>query len=202
MNRNHYEGRHSGEGRRPARRRGRFNARLTAIVLATVALLALAIGGTIAWLNAETDPVVNSFTYGKITTEIEEKFENNVKENVAAKNTGSADAFIRIKLVSYRTNAAGQRIGGAAPLQSFTLGKNWVKYGDYYYYTLPVTPTHSTGILVDRIELVTYDDADGGYQSIDVIAEAIQSTPEQAIKDAWGQGFSINADGSLAVPQN
>lgn len=200
MNRNHYEGRHSGEGRRPARRRGRFNARLTAIVLATVALLALAIGGTIAWLNAETDPVVNSFSYGKITTEIEEKFENNVKENVAAKNTGSTDAFIRIKLVSYRTNATGQRIGGAAPLQSFTLGKNWVKYGDYYYYTLPVTPTHSTGILVDRIELVTYDDADGGYQSIDVIAEAIQSTPVQAVKDAWGDGFGIDTNGNLTVP--
>ena len=200
MNRNHYEGRHSGEGRRPARRRGRFNARLTAIVLATVALLALAIGGTIAWLNAETDPVVNSFSYGKITTEIEEKFENNVKENVAAKNTGSTDAFIRIKLVSYRTNATGQRIGGAAPLQSFTLGKNWVKYGDYYYYTLPVTPTHSTGILVDRIELVTYDDADGGYQSIDVIAEAIQSTPVQAVKDAWGDGFGIDTNGNLIVP--
>lgn len=200
MNRNHYEGRHSGEGRRPARRRGRFNVRLTAIVLATVALLALAIGGTIAWLNAKTDPVVNSFSYGKITTEIEEKFENNVKEKVAAKNTGTADAFIRIKLVSYRTNGEGQRIGGAAPLQQFKLGDNWVKYGDYYYYTLPVAPNYSTGILVDRIELMTYNDADGGYQSIDVMAEAIQSTPEQAVKDAWG--FGLNTDGSLAVPQN
>ena len=102
--------------------------------------------------------------------------------------------------MSYRTNATGQRIGGASPLQSFTLGKNWVKYGDYYYYTLPVTPTHSTGILVDRIELVTYDDADGGYQSIDVIAEAIQSTPVQAVKDAWGDSFGIDTNGNLIVP--
>lgn len=202
MNRNHYEGRHSGAGRRPARRRGRFNVRLTAMILATVTLLALAIGGTVAWLNAKTDPVVNSFSYGKITTEIKEEFKDNVKTNVAATNTGTADAFIRIKLVSYRTNADGQRIGGAAPLQPFTPGENWVKYDDYYYYTLPVAPNYSTGILVDRIELMTYNDADGGYQSIDVIAEAIQSTPVQAVKDAWGQGFSINADGSLAVPQN
>lgn len=200
MNRNHYEGRHSGEGRRPARRRGRFNVRLTAMILATVTLLALAIGGTVAWLNAKTDPVVNSFSYGKITTEIEEKFGNNVKENVAAKNTGTADAFIRIKLVSYRTNGEGQRIGGAAPLQQFKLGDNWVKYGDYYYYTLPVAPNYSTGILVDRIELMTYNDADGGYQSIDVMAEAIQSTPVQAVKDAWGDGFGIDTNGNLIVP--
>ena len=200
MNRNHYEGRHSGEGRRPARRRGRFNVRLTAMILATVTLLALAIGGTVAWLNAKTDPVVNSFSYGKITTEIEEKFENNVKENVAAKNTGTADAFIRIKLVSYRTNEAGDRIGGAAPLDEFTPGTGWVKYGDYYYYTLPVAPNHSTEILVKTITLKTYDDADGGYQSIDVIAEAIQSTPVQAVKDAWGDGFGINTNGNLTVP--
>ena len=204
MNRNHYEGRHSGEGRRPARRRGRFNARLTAIVLATVALLALAIGGTIAWLNDRTDPVVNSFSYGKITTEIEEKFENNVKENVAAKNTGSADAFIRIKLVSYRTNAAGQRIGGAAPLDEFTPGTGWVKYGDYYYYTLPVAPDEQNNKpatdLISSITLGSYDDTDGGYTALDVMAEAIQSTPVQAVKDAWGDGFGIDTNGNLTVP--
>ena len=200
MNRNHYEGRHSGDSRRPARRRGRFNARLTAIVLATVTLLALAVGGTVAWLNAETDPVVNSFTYGKITTEIEEKFDNNVKTNVAAKNTGTADAFIRIKLVSYRTNEEGQRIGGAAPLDAFTPGTGWVMYDDYYYYTLPVGPGKSTEILVETITLKTYNDADGGYQSIDVIAEAIQSTPVEAVRDAWGTGFGIDANGNLTVP--
>lgn len=200
MNRNHYEGRHSGEGRRPARRRGRFNVRLTAMILATVTLLALAIGGTVAWLNAKTDPVVNSFSYGKITTEIKEEFKDNVKTNVAATNTGTADAFIRIKLVSYRTNGEGQRIGGAAPLDEFTLGTGWVKYGDYYYYTLPVAPNHSTEILVKTITLKTYNDADGGYQSIDVIAEAIQSTPVQAVKDAWGDGFGINTNGNLTVP--
>ena len=104
--------------------------------------------------------------------------------------------------MSYRTNGQGQRIGGAAPLDEFTPGTGWVKNGDYYYYTLPVGPGKSTEILVKTITLKTYNDADGGYQSIDVIAEAIQSTPVQAVKDAWGQGFSINADGSLAVPQN
>lgn len=202
MNRNHYEGRHSGEGRRPARRRSHINVRLTAIVLATVTLLALAVGGTIAWIKADTTPVQNTFTYAKVTTEIEEKFENNVKEKVAAKNTGTADAFIRIKLVSYRTNGQGLRIGGSASLDEFTPGTGWVKYGDYYYYTLPVAPNHSTEILVKTITLKTYNDADGGYQSLDVMTEAIQSTPEAAVKDAWGDVFSIDANGNLVVPQN
>ncbi len=202
MNRNHYEGRHSGEGRRPARRRSHINVRLTAIVLATVTLLALAVGGTIAWIKADTTPVQNTFTYAKVTTKIEEEFDGKVKTDVKAKNTGTADAFIRIKLVSYRTNGEGQRIGGAAPLDEFTPGTGWVKYGDYYYYTLPVAPNHSTEILVKTITLKTYDDADGGYQSLDVMAEAIQSTPEAAVKDAWGDVFSIDANGNLVVPQN
>ena len=47
-----------------------------------------------------------------------------------------------------------------------------------------------------------YDDADGGHQSIDVMAEAIQSVPEAAVKAAWGTGFSIGTDGSLIVPAN
>ena len=48
----------------------------------------------------------------------------------------------------------------------------------------------------------TYNDADGGKQVIEVMAEAIQSVPEDAVKAAWGAEFSIGADGSLIVPSN
>ena len=196
MNRNHYEGRHSGEGRRPARRRSHINVRLTAIVLATVTLLALAVGGTIAWIKADTTPVQNTFTYASVTTTVEEELDGNVKKDVRAKNTGDIDAFIRIKLVPYRTNAERQRIGGDATLDSFTIGADWK------YYTKPVAPGEYTGFLTREIVLKTYTDADGGYQSLDVMAEAIQSTPEAAVKDAWGDVFSIDANGNLVVPQN
>ena len=200
MNRNHYEGRHSGEGRRPARRRSHINVRLTAIVLATVTLLALAVGGTIAWIKADTTPVQNTFTYASVTTTVEETLDGNVKKDVKARNTGDINAFIRIKLVPYRTNAERQRIGGDATLDSFTIGADWKYYNGFYYYTKPVAPGDYTGFLTREIVLKTYTDADGGYQSLDVMAEAIQSTPEQAVMDAWG--FGLNTDGSLAVPQN
>ncbi len=35
-------------------------------------VLAASIGGTVAWLTAETDPVVNTFTYGDINIELTE----------------------------------------------------------------------------------------------------------------------------------
>lgn len=42
------------------------------VMLALVLALGCAVGGTIAWLTANTDPVVNTFTYGNINIELNE----------------------------------------------------------------------------------------------------------------------------------
>ena len=200
-----YRGRYEGKHRKtaaPARGRSLRTGRLTTMVIATVLLLALAIGGTLAWLSTKDGPITNTFTPSKVTCEVTEGFNGStgVKSNVNVKNTGTINAFIRVKLVTYRTNDQGQHIGGTASLPEFTLGANWVKYGDYYYYTKPVAPDQEPETnLADSMTLTgSYTDADGGKQAIDVMAEAIQSVPGDAVKAAWG--FSINADGSLNVP--
>ena len=190
MYRGRYEGKHR-KAAAPVHGKMLRTGRLTTMVIATVLLLALAIGGTLAWLSTKDAPIQNKFngTTGE-------------KTDVNVKNTGTIDAFIRVKLVTYRTNDQGQHIGGTASLPSFDLGANWVKYGDYYYYTKPVAPNQKPGTnLADSMTLVgSYMDTDGGKQAIDVMAEAIQSVPEAAVKAAWGKGFSIRADGSLIVP--
>lgn len=197
-----YEGKHGKPQAQPVSAAPRRRGRATAMLLATVMLFALAVGGTIAWLIDKDSPLVNTFDPSKVTCEVQEKFDGKVKSDVNVKNTGDIDAFIRVKLVTYRTNDAGQHIGGTAALPQFTLGANWVEYNGYYYYTLPVAPGDNPATkLTDSMTLTeSYDDADGGHQSIDVMAEAIQSVPEDAVKAAWGAGFSINADGSLNVP--
>ena len=137
------------------------------MLLATVMLFALAVGGTIAWLTDKDRPLVNTFDPSKVTCEVQEKFDGKVKSDVNVKNTGDIDAFIRVKLVTYRTNDAGQHIGGTAALPQFTLGANWVEYNGYYYYTLPVAPGDKPATkLTDSMTLTeNYDDADGGHQS-------------------------------------
>ena len=202
-----YKGRYEGKHRKtaaPARGRSLRTGRLTTMVIATVLLLALAIGGTLAWLSTKDAPIQNTFLPTNVTCKVTESFDrsNGVKSNVNVKNTGTINAFIRVKLVTYRTNDQGQHIGGTASLPEFTLGANWVKYGDYYYYTKPVAPDQEPETnLADSMTLTgSYTDADGGKQAIDVMAEAIQSVPEAAVKAACGAGFSINADGSLNVP--
>mgnify|MGYP005962249637 CR=1 FL=1 len=204
-----YRGRYEGKHRKtaaPARGRSLRTGRLTTMVIATVLLLALAIGGTLAWLSTEYSPIQNKFLPTKVTCEVTEKFNGTTgeKTKVNVKNTGTIDAFIRVKLVTYRTNDQGQHIGGTASLPAFTLGTGWVKYGDYYYYTKPVAPNQNPETnLTDSMMLIgSYLDTDGGKQAVDVMAEAIQSVPEDAVKAAWGSGFSIGSDGSLIVPGN
>ena len=192
MNRSNYEGRHSGESRRPARRRSRNWAKRTALILAAVTLLALVIGGTVALLKTNTGSVVNEFNFTNVTTTVEEKFNGYEKTAVNVTNTGTTNAYIRVKLVTYRTNDKGEHIGGTATLPQFDLGTNWVEYEGYYYYTQPVAPGQSPAAnLADKITLTaTYNDADGGHQSIDVMAEAIQSEPAEAVGQAWGVSIS------------
>ena len=204
MYRGRYEGKHR-KAAAPAHGKALRTGRLTTMVIATVLLLALAIGGTVAWLSTKDAPITNTFNPSEVACEVTEKFNGTTgeKTDVNVKNTGTIDAFIRVKLVTYRTNDQGQHIGGTASLPNFTLGKGWVKYGDYYYYTLPVAPKEKPEAdLISSITLESYTDVDGGHQAIDVMAEAIQSVPEDAVKAAWGAEFSIGADGSLIVPSN
>lgn len=48
------------------------NYRSFALVLAFVLLVGSVVGGTLAWLIADTDPVVNTFTYGDIDLNLDE----------------------------------------------------------------------------------------------------------------------------------
>ena len=190
-----YEGKHGKPQAQSVSAAPRRRGRATAMLLATVMLFALAVGGTIAWLIDKDSPITNTFNPSKVTCEVQEKFDGTEKTNVNVKNTGDIDAFIRVKLVTYRTNDAGQHIGGTATIPAFTPGEGWVKYGDYYYYTQPVAPNAKPATdLISSITLTgSYTDADGGMQAIDVMAEAIQSTPADAAGQAWGVRIAPNS---------
>ena len=172
---------------------------LVLVVSVLVLLLAVA-GGTLAWLTANTGPVVNTFDPAQVSCVVTEKFDGKTKSNVNVKNTSDITAYIRVKLVTYRVNDAGQHIGGTAEIPEFTPGAGCVKYGEYYYYTLPVAPK-GPGALDNSpktpliggtgIELVnSYNDADGGKQVVEVMAEAIQSSPAEAVGKSWGVTIS------------
>ena len=53
-------------------KRRSVSGRLFVLMLALVLVLGCAVGGTVAWLVAKTDPVVNTFTYGDINIALTE----------------------------------------------------------------------------------------------------------------------------------
>lgn len=182
----------SGSGRKS--RPGRFRA--AALLLSVLLLLGVTVAGTLAYLSVSTSPVENTFMPSKVSCEVTENFNGTVKSNVNVTNTSNIDAYIRVRLVTYRVNDDGQHIGGTATIPTFTPGEGWVKDGEYYYYTLPVASGQFPAdplIGSDGIALKgSYDDIDGGKQVIEVMAEAIQSVPEQAVGQAWGVSISKN----------
>ena len=173
---------------RPVRRRKCRSKKTRTLLFSLVLLLTMMIGGTLAYLTMKTDPIQNVFTPSHVSCFVEEDFDGTTKSNVNVRNDSDINAYIRVKLVTYRVNAANQHIGGIADLPTFTLGAGWVKHTDgYYYYTQPVAPGASPAAnLTDSMTLTgVYNDADGGKQVVEVMAEAIQSVPTSAVVSAW-----------------
>lgn len=179
-----YQGKFSGAPRRSKNRKAP-GAKLLPLLLALV-LLTGAVTGTLAWLAANTGAVTNTFTPGKVPNTPVEEFDGQTKESIVVKNTGNIDAYVRVKLVTYRVDEDGNHIGGVATIPEFTPESTWFKQGDYYYYKLPVAPDAvSDNLLKTPITLQKYEDADGGKQVIEVISESIQSQPASTVAEAW-----------------
>lgn len=181
------------EARHLQRRRKRRSKKTGMLFLSLLLVIGMVVGGTVAWLSTKSAPITNTFLPSKVACEVTESFDGKTKSNVNVTNTGDIDAYIRVKLVTYRTNDQGQHIGGTASLPTFTLGKNWVSYHGYYYYRLPVAPGGSpeTNLTESMTLIDSYTDADGGKQVIEVMAEAIQANGvaddgKKAVVKAWG----------------
>lgn len=183
-----------------AKQRSRMHKNTRAITLLIALLLfsALAVGGTVAWLTANATPVENTFTPSHVACSVTENFDGTTKSNVNVTNTGDTEAYIRVKLVTYRVNEQNQHIGGTAEIPAFEPGAGWVEHDGYYYYTSPVAAGGTTANLINSIELTgSYNDADGGKQVIEVMAEAIQSKPATAVTQSWN--VPVDDNGNLAI---
>ena len=66
-------------------------------LLALVLVVGCAVGGTIAWLTATTDPVVNTFTYGKIKIELTETKPENKQATIVPGVNISKDPKVTVK---------------------------------------------------------------------------------------------------------
>ena len=164
------------KGRGPAARVYRTAVLLIAVLL----LITTAVGSTAAFLVTKTKPVVENFAYAQVSCQ--------VTDTMGVKNTGTAQAYIR---ASYAVNwRDGEGIIAAAAPEGYScdLDENqgaWVDGGDgYFYYPDPVDPGGEAPSLLTCSVLCPEEPV---YTlSVEVVAEAIQSTPAEAAEEAWG----------------
>lgn len=183
-------------------RPGRAKALL--LIASLAVLLTATVGSTAAWLVSKPAAVENNFVPGKVACQVLEDFgaENgtSVKRNVRVKNTGNTDAYIRVLLVFTWKDKDGNIFSNKPQndedyqinMDNMNL-TDWIMQesdaGVYFYYKKRVAPEEETGKLIESL----YQIADvtgpenGTYKlSVDILADAVQADPPQAVKDSWG----------------
>lgn len=165
------------------------------VLLAGVLLLA-GVAGTFAWLSV-TGVLVNEFGIGSVTPSVDETRKDNVKSDVRIKNTGSAPAYLRVVVDIYWQDQNGARLweepvagtdytivwGAVSNASATNSASSWVVATDgFYYWTSPVAPMGETDVL---IKSVSETKRDGKNLVVDISTQAIQSTPDDAVAEAW-----------------
>lgn len=163
--------------------------KLAILFIAVVMLIGAVVGSTVAFLVTETAPVENKFSYAKLSTEITESFDGATKSNVQIKNTGDTAAYIRATYVVTWRDMSGNVVPSVPDGYSYKLTENpdgkWKKIGDYFYYPTPVESKNSTlGSLLTCT--VTHPVNPEYVLNVEILASAIQSTPANAVTEAWG----------------
>lgn len=205
-----------------AKRRGRYSSgryripvRSLILLLTLVLLIGSGIGMTVGFLSTRTEPVQNDFTYGKVSCEVLETFgkESNryIKRDVRIKNTGNTSAYIRVLLVFTWKDAEGNVYVNKPQINKDyqinpDISNGWSIYqnsiGTYsYYYKYPVAAGKETPNLIDSLSQIpgVVGPENGKYAlSVEIVADAVQAEPADAVTDAW-DGATVGADGTLTI---
>lgn len=176
---------------KPVKRRQKAKRVGSGFVLLILAVV-LAIGGTLAYIIANTASVENKFTPGEVRCEVlEDPFDKITKSNVRIKNTGNTAAYIRATYVVTWQKDDGT-VNGKMPVEGtdytivFAENSGWKLIGDYWYYTSPVAAGGETGVLIDSCKLAEGAAVPTGYHlSVEIIASAIQSEPASVVAEKW-----------------
>lgn len=195
-------------------RRGKWSVGIVAVALAGL----LAVGGTIAWLVDKTDSVTNTFVPGQVTTEITEGFDGTKKSNVDVANTSNIPVYVRAQVVINWVDGDGNVVAdvpdkyviykadGVTKVEDLSdqLGDDWKASEDgFFYYTKMLDAADDNGdnggVTSNLIQCIEVLDSEYTL-SVEILSEAIQAIPSDAVLDAWKSGVSaVGDDGALTI---
>lgn len=167
-------------------------------------VLCLGIGAymTISYLSSGSS-LQNQFKIASVDPEVIETFEDNVKSNVYVQNKGDIPVYIRAKIMIYYQDTNGYILGDEIPIMArdYTLifandlNVNWIQATDgFYYYKNKVNAEGQTAKLIESCKEM--NPSDDRKLVVDIVAEAIQANPKDAVEDAW-KAIDVADDGAL-----
>ena len=171
-------------------------------IIGVAIVLCLGVGAymTISYLTSDSS-LENTFTIASVEPIVEETFENDVKSNEYVKNNGDIPVYIRAKIMIYYQDQDEKILGDIPNEDDYTitypenLKDCWIPAEDgFYYYIDKVDSQDKTTQLIEKCESKVTDL--DKYLVIDIITEAIQANPKDAIEDAW-RAVDVNEDGTL-----
>ena len=117
-------------------------------LLALVLVVGCAVGGTIAWLTATTEPVVNTFTYGKIKIELTETTGNaykiipgvNISKDPKVTVIGGSEACWLFVKVAEKGTFVTDKV-------TYSIANGW----------MPLDATNHPGVYYRKVDAVTAD---------------------------------------------
>ncbi len=153
------------------------------LIALVLLLLVGVVGGTIAYFtsSAKFDNIFQTSTYG---TTYKEEFVaptnwqpgDVTDKTLTVKNDGSVNVAVRVKMTEAWLAADGVTNPGltigdqTVALVHLANTNNWVKVGDWYYYTAEVTPGNTTLSFIESVEFnpaVKFETAEGNCETSD-----------------------------------
>lgn len=171
------------------------------LVLTCILGLALA-GATVAFVIVSTDKLNNEFTPAELSIA-------SSNDGYGVINDGEVSVYVRAAVVcTWESTSQSETVLSKNPKldidYSFSCADGWIKAADgFWYYTRPIAP--DAGVTVEMISsLVDKGTAPEGYKlSFEVLFDAIQSSPANAVLENWASGVSAVSDsGTLSLVTN
>ena len=179
----------------------RFSKKIATAIVALTLTCSIALTGTVAFLVVKK-AITNTFEPGKIELSV-----NNTTGIITNSADSDVGVYIRVKLVvNYQNNDGNVYYVAPAEGTDYTVAQDsnakWIQSGDYYYYTQPVTPGNQTTAVPVTVTFTPVTEEgnvtnqyDGYTLTVQYLAEAIQSTPINAVIDTWNA--TVDSNGSI-----
>lgn len=173
-----------------------MKGRIISYLLLLAVIIAVSIPLASAYMVKQTEKISNVIEIAQVSCSVSEKFDGQKKTSVTINNTSNIEAYIRVRVVSYWQDSKGNTVARASEMPEFTVSNAWIAdtANQTYYCKTPIKAGDATPeflannfFILLRSDTQIHNDVVYEYhQVVEIIAEAIQSLPADAVTSSWG----------------